>query len=168
MSRRADVAQMGLDVHRKFSKLTGRNAEGDVVLRERLEHADRNTLHRQLKAYPEGTPVVLEGSFGWGWLSDELAAAGREPHLAHSRKVAKWREAKGVVKTNRVDADLLSELWSEGRQNDRWWEVWLAPPEVRDQREWLRYRMSLVRVQTGVKNRIHATLHRHGILHEFF
>jgi transposase len=43
--------------------------------------------------------------------------------------------------------------------------VWLAPPEVRSQREWLRYRMTLVRLQTGLKNRIHAILHRHGIVH---
>ncbi|MGA2584992.1 MAG: hypothetical protein ABSG31_17095 [Tepidisphaeraceae bacterium] len=41
-----------------------------------------------------------------------------------------------------------------------WWEVWLAPQEVRDQRELLRYRMALVRAQTQTKNRIHAILHR--------
>jgi hypothetical protein len=78
--------------------------------------------------------------------------------------VAAWREARGLPKSNRVDADLLSELWG---QQPRWWEVWLAPPEVRDQREWLRYRMALVRIQTGLKNRIHAVLHRHGLVHEF-
>ncbi len=38
---------------------------------------------------------------------------------------------------------------------------------MRDQRESLRYRMSLVKMQTSIKNRIHATLHRHGVLHEF-
>jgi transposase len=57
---------------------------------------------------------------------------------------------------------LLSELWT---QQPRWWEVWLVPPEVRSQREWLRYRMTLVRLQTGLKNRIHAILHRHGIVY---
>jgi transposase len=97
-------------------------------------------------------------------MSDELKACKLDPHLASSRKVAAWRKARGMAKNNKIDADLLSELWSEP---ERWWEVWLAPPEVRDQREWLRYRMSLVRMQTSVKNRIHATLHRHGVLHEF-
>jgi transposase len=106
--------------------------------------------------------VVLEGTFGWGWLSDELSAAGLEPHLASSKKVAAWRDARGLAKSNRTDADLLSELWT---QQPRWWEVWLAPLEVRSQREWLRYRMTLVRLQTGLKNRIHAILHRHGIMH---
>jgi transposase len=43
--------------------------------------------------------------------------------------------------------------------------VWLPPAEVRDQREWLRYRMTLVRLQSGLKNRIHAVLHRHGVIH---
>lgn len=69
-----------------------------------------------------------------------------------------------MAKSNKRDADLISELWS---QQPRWWEVWCAPPEVRDMRELLRYRMSLVRWQTGLKNRIHATLHRHGLVHGF-
>jgi len=42
-----------------------------------------------------------------------------------------------------------------------------VPKVVREQREWLRYRMTLVRMQTGLKNRIHAVLHRHGIIHEY-
>ena len=61
-------------------------------------------------------------------------AAGLDPHLASSRKVAAWRQARGMAKSNRTDADLLSELWD---QQPRRWEVWLAPPEVRDRREWL-------------------------------
>jgi transposase len=107
--------------------------------------------------------VILEGTFGWGWLGDELSAAGLDPHLANSKKVASWRDARGLAKSNRVDADLLSELWN---QQPRWWEVWLAPAEVRGQREWFRYRMSLVKTQTTLKNRIHAVLHRHGIVNE--
>ncbi len=107
---------------------------------------------------------MLEATFGWGWLADELLAAGLDPHLASSRKVAAWRQARGMAKSNRTDADLLSELWS---QQPRWWEVWLAPPEVRDRREWLRYRMALVTMQTALKCRIHAVLHRHGIVHGY-
>ena len=35
------VTQMGLDCHKKFSTVTARDAEGRVVFRTRLEHADR-------------------------------------------------------------------------------------------------------------------------------
>ncbi len=159
----ASVAQLGLDIHRKFSKVTARDGQGKIVWRQRLEHADRPRMREQLADWPAGAAVVLEGTFGWGWMSDELTAAGLDPHLASSGKVAAWRKARGMAKSNRKDADLLSELWSE---QGRWWEVWLAPPEVREQREWLRYRMTLVRTQTALKNRIHAILHRHGILRE--
>lgn len=134
-----------------------------MVWRERLDHRDRDTLREALRVWPEGTPVILEGTFGWGWLSDEMSAAGLDPHLANSKKVASWRDARGLAKSNRVDADLLSELW---HQQPRWWEVWLAPAEVRGQREWFRYRMSLVKAQTMLKNRIHAVLHRHGVVNE--
>jgi transposase len=157
------VSHMGLDCHKNFSRVTARDEQGRIVWRGRLEHGDRQQLRAKLASWPK-VPVVLEGTFGWGWISDELAAAGQEPHLANSRKTAGWRDARGMAKSNRIDSDLLSELWTE---KQRWWEIWLAPAEVRDQREWLRYRMSLVRVQTGIKNRIHAILHRHGILQPF-
>ena len=160
----AKITQAGLDNHRNFSRLTGRDATGKIVFRQRLEHKDRQALREDLGRLPAGTPVVLEGTFGWGWMSDEIKGCGLDRHLSSSRKVAAWREARGMAKNNKIDADLLSELWS---QPERWWEVWLAPPEVRDQREWLRYRMALVKEQTSLKNRIHATLHRHGVLHEF-
>jgi len=160
--RRAAV--VGLDVHRRFSTVTARNAEGKIAWRQRLEHGDRKLLRRYLEDWPGGIPVILESSFGWEWMCEELERAGLEPLLASSRKVAAWRDARGMAKSNRTDADLLSEL---GRERECWWQVWLPPQEVRDRREWLRYRMSLVHLQTGLKNRIHAILHRHGILHDF-
>jgi len=156
------VTQIGLDVHKNFSLASLRDGTGRVVARERLDHADRQALRNRLSHWPEGTPVILEGTFGWGWLSDELLASRLDPHLASSRKTAAWRQGRGLAKSNKIDADLLGELWD---QKPRWWEVWLAPQEVRDQRELLRHRMALVQEQTQVKNRIHAVLHRHGILH---
>jgi len=155
---------VGMDVHRRFSKVTARNAEGKIPWRQRLDHQDRKRLRASLEQWPRDIPVILESSFGWEWMCEELEQAGLKPRLASSRKVAAWRKARGIAKSDRTDADLLSELeW----QTDRWWQVWLPPREVRDRREWLRYRMSLVQQQTGLKNRIHAILHRHGILNEF-
>lgn len=161
MRNMTKVSHVGLDCHKNFSAGTARDADNQILFRFRLEHADRRKLRRELARLPKGTPVVLEGTFGWGWMADELRDVGLQPSLASSRKVAAWREARGLAKSNKIDANLLSELWP---QQPRWWQVWLAPQEVRDQREWLRYRMALVAVQTMTKNRIHATLHRHGII----
>jgi transposase len=164
MQKVQSVTVMGLDSHRKFSVVTGRDSQARIVWRERLEHADRARLRATLAAWPREVPVVLEATFGWGWMSDELLGSGLRPHLASSTKVAAWRKARGLAKSNRIDADLLSELPQQDGQ--RWWEVWLAPPDVREAREWMRYRMTLVGLQSGLKNRVHAVLHRHGIVNE--
>jgi transposase len=155
---------VGLDNHRLFSRLTARDAQNQVLFRQRLEHTDRQRLGQELARFQPGTPFILEGSFGWQWMTDELITLKLDPHLANCRKVDHWREARGTAKNNRIDADLLSELWP---QEPRWWEVWLAPQPVRDWRELLRYRMGLVQIQTMTKNRIHALLHRYGIIHGF-
>lgn len=159
MGTKQSVARIGMDIHRNFSQVTARDGQERIVWRQRLEHRERDGLRRHLASWPAQTPVVLEGSFGWSWLADELAAAGLAPHLASSRKVAAWRDLHGLAKCNRTDADLLSLL---GFEPARLWEVWLPPSAVRQQREWLRYRMTLVQLQTGLKNRMHAILHRHG------
>jgi len=162
------VMNMGLDCHRKFSQVSARDERGKIVWRQRLEHADRAQLRERLAQWPK-VPVVMEASFGWGWISDELVTAGLAPHLANCRKVEAWRrEINSSAKSNRLDADLLGALWTQPLRSDgsRWWEVWLAPREVRDQRELLRYRTGLVQIQTMLKNRIHATLHRHGIVQQ--
>jgi transposase len=164
MQREASVAAVGVDVHYKFSQVTMRDAAGHVVGRERLDHADRQRLRQHLAAWPKGVPVVLEASFGWGWLSDLMEEAGLDPHLANCYKVERMRQARDPAKTNRKDADLLALLPLE---QTRWWEVWRAPPEVRDRREWMRYRSDLVERHVGVKNQVHALFHRHGIFHEF-
>ena len=160
----SNVACAGMDVHYKFSNVTFRDAGGKVVSRQRLDHPDRKQLAERLSRWPRGIPVVMEASFGWGWLSDLVEQTGHDVHLSNCYKVEQMRKARGWVKTNKKDADLVSLLVFE--QSD-WWEVWRAPPEVRNRREQMRFRGDLVGSQTRVKSRIHAIFHRHGIFHEF-
>jgi len=160
----SNVACGGMDVHYKFSNVTFRDSAGKIVRRERLDHPERDQLRERISRWPRGTPVVLEASFGWGWLSDLMAEAGIEVHLSNCYKVEQMRKARGLVKTNKKDADLTSLLPLEAAN---WWEVWRAPRDVRDRREQMRFRGDLVALQTTVKNRIHAMFHRNGIFHEF-
>lgn len=164
MRTEVSVTSIGMDVHYKFSTVSFRDTNGRVVRRERLDHADRPGLIAQIRRWPKGAVVVMEASFGWGWLSDLLVEEGFEVYLSNCYKVEQMRKAHGQVKTNKKDADLLSLLPAEQKP---WWRVWRAPREVRDRREWTRLRMTLVRTQTLTKNRIHAIFHRHGIFHEF-
>ncbi len=160
----SNIVCAGMDVHYKFSNVTFRDASGKVVSHQRLYHPDRRQLVERLSHWPRGIPVVMEASFGWGWLSDILEEAGMEVHLSNCFKVEKMRRARGWVKTNKKDADLVSLLPFELSD---WWEVWRAPSDVRNRREQMRFRSDLVRDQTGAKSRIHAVFHRHGVFHEF-
>ena len=160
----SSVSCGGMDVHYKFSNVTFRDKDGRVVRRERLRHPARDQLRERLSRWPRGTPIVLEASFGWGWLSDLLSEAGLDPYLSNCYKIEQMRKARGWVKTNKKDADMLSLLPFETTD---WWQVWRAPPQVRNRREQMRFRADLVALQTAVKSRIHAIFHRHGLFHEF-
>jgi transposase len=156
---------VGWDLHRKFSRVSLQQKDDDarihVVKRARLEHRDRQAMRDWLAGLPAGTPVAMEGAFGWPWVADLLIELGLDPHLGHPPALKVL--AKHEPKSDRRDADRLGRFWLQGKFP----EAYLAPPDVRRIRERLRYRTALVRLQTGVKNRIHAILHRLGILHDF-
>jgi len=160
----SNVACAGMDVHYKFSNVTFRDGKGEVVQRQRLDHPDRKKLRQRVSQWPPGLQVIMEASFGWGWLSDLLEAQGMHVALSNCFKVEQMRQARGWVKTNKKDADLVSLL---GFERSDWWKVWRAPADVRDRREQMRFRADLVAMQTAVKSRIHAVFHRHGIFHAF-
>ena len=164
MSVYSTVASVGMDVHYKFSSVTFRNEHGQIVRRERLDHPDRERLRERLGQWPKGVPMVMEASFGWGWLSDVMEEAGLTVKLSNCFKVDLMRKLRNDVKTNEKDADLISLLPFESQE---WWKVWRAPKEVRNRREQMRYRADLVALQTMLKNQIHALFHRHGIFYDF-
>jgi transposase len=156
---------IGWDLHRKFSaaSVVARLETGDirVMRRARLDHGDREAIRRWLAQFPSGTPVTMEGAFGWPWVADLLTEMGFDPHLGHPPAIRVL--AKNEAKTDRKDADRLGRLWLEGKFP----QAYLATPEVRQLRERLRYRMALVGLRSGLKNRIQAILHRLGLLHKF-
>jgi transposase len=156
---------VGWDIHRKFSQLSvvERNECGEirVVKRMRLEHVDQAAMRTELERLAPGTPVAMEGAFGWPWIADLLDELGLEPHLGHPPAIKVL--AKNEAKADRVDADRLGRFWLRGIFP----ESYLSTPDVRQLRERLRYRRALVQLRGGRKCRLQAILHRQGILHNF-
>ena len=64
-----------------------------------------------------------------------------------------------VNKTDKLDARGLTTLLRNGTLPT----VWIAPSEVRDERELPRTRMALCKIRVALKNRIHATLAKHNL-----
>jgi len=66
--------------------------------------------------------------------------------------------ASARLKNDKVDAAILAQLL----RADLLPEAWIAPPRVRQLRALLRHRISLVRLATQARNRIHAVAADHG------
>jgi len=62
------------------------------------------------------------------------------------------------VKTDARDSTNLAELL----RMDRLPEAWLAPAQVRELRELVRYRAKLVALRSGLKAQVHAVLAKEG------
>jgi len=147
---------VGIDLHRRRSQIAIVDEHGELTLSRRIVN-DPETF-KELLGDPDGTHVALEATYGWEWLADLLEEAGYEVHLAHPLRVRAIAAAR--VKTDAVDAPTLAHLLRAGLLP----EAYIAPPELRDLRDLLRHRATLVHLRTSIKNRVHALLARQGIL----
>jgi transposase len=85
-----------------------------------------------------------------------IAECGARLHLAHPLGIAGYENRR--VKNDLADATLLADLLRLGRLP----EAWVAPPEVRELREMVRYRAKLGRLRSGLKAQVHQTLGKEG------
>ena len=146
----------GCDAHKRYSVFASVNEKGGPGFSLKVDH-DRALYRRFLGTLPAGSAIAVESVGNWYWMIDEMEKAGHYPLLAHAAK-AKLMMGQ-INKTDKLDARGLARLLRNGTLPS----VWIPPRELRDQRELPRLRMTLVRIRTIVKNRIHATLSKYGI-----
>jgi transposase len=146
---------VGIDVHRKRSQVAVVTGDGTVQLNKNVVNGSEPFL-RLIGDLPSGTPVAFEAAFGWSWLAELLEDYGFDAHLVHPLRCKAIASAR--LKNDKVDAAILAQLL----RADLLPEAWLAPPRVRQLRALLRHRISLVRLGTQLRNRIHAVAADHG------
>jgi transposase len=142
---------VGIDVHRKRSQVAVVTADGKVQVNRNVVNGTEPVL-KLIGGLPAGTPVAFEAAYGWGWLVELLEDYGFDPHLVHPLRCKAIASAR--LKNDKVDAAILAQLL----RADLLPEAWIAPPQVRQLRALLRHRASLVRLGTGLRNRIHAVV----------
>ncbi len=147
---------IGCDAHKHYSQFAVLEEDHTHCKQVRVEH-ERGAIRAFLSEYPEGTPVALESIGNWYWIVEEIEQAGCQALLAHP---AKAKAMMGNVnKTDKLDARGLAILQRNGTLPT----VWIAPSEVRDERELPRTRMALCKIRVALKNRIHATLAKYNL-----
>ncbi len=162
---------VGMDVHVRNSYLHVIDDAGDVVRHGRC----RNTMMDLAKflgpieqgAIERGEPIhaVLESTTNSRAIQRMLVEYGKAAGIDLTAEVLDARKiriiAESVCKCDRLDAKVLGEL---ARSNLKLPTCYMPDDEEFALREHLRARSDLVRMRTMFKNRVHAVLHRRGIL----
>lgn len=147
---------VGIDLHRRRSVIVRRDEHGVTHSTVRVDNSDTEQILAELAAAGPAPEVVVEATNGWYWLVDLLQANGANVHLAHPLG-NNWGNRR--VKNDERDATDLVDLLRLGRLA----EAYVAPPELRQLRELVRFRHKLVSFRTSAKEQIHAVLAKKGV-----
>lgn len=147
---------VGIDLHRRRSVIVIVDQQGNHLSTARVANNPAEVMAAVGVAGPN-PEVVVEATFGWYWLVDLLQESGCRVHLANPSQL-NWGNRR--VKNDERDAlDLVRKL-----RLGELPEAWIAPPEIRQMRELVRYRAKAVRLRSGLKAQVHAVMGKEGVL----
>lgn len=147
---------LGVDCHKRKSFLTAMDQEGAIIGRWNIPNEGKE-LDRIFAKIGNDFSAVLEASSTWPVMYDLLEERVSKVVLAHPLKVKAIAEAQ--IKNDKIDSKILAHLL----RADLIPEAYAPSKETRFKKGLLRYRASLVQIQTSVKNRIHMVLTRNHI-----
>ena len=151
---------IGVDLHKKYSYVTRMTDDGEVNTQERVEH-EPESLAKFVKSLNRNDNVAVEATGNWYYFYELLESKTPNISLAHPLKTRIIAEAR--VKTDKIDSRILAHLLRANLLP----EAYIPSRETRDLRELLRYRASLVKLRTQLKNKIHSILSKNGTLCPF-
>ena len=149
---------LGIDLHKRSSVWVLID-QHKKVLKELNVSCTPEGVSKALAMIPdkESIQAAVEPVCGWRWFSSMLEDEGIDVHIANPYKTRLIAESK--LKNDRVDAKALAELLKA----DYLPLSYKASEVINDARGIVRHRAYLVRVRTGVKNRIHGICARNGL-----
>jgi len=132
------------------------DADGQLVESRKLG-TGRKELEDYFGRLLRPAAVAVEATFNWYYFLDVVEPLGLELHLVHPWKTRAIASAR--IKHDQLDSRILAELLRTGFLA----EAWIAPREVREQRQLLRHRARSVQWATRAKNGVYGVVNRQGI-----
>jgi transposase len=146
---------VGIDLHSNNSYVVISDETDKILYKKRLEN-DWKAIYKELEAYRESiVGVVVESTYNWYWLVDQLKENGYTVHLANPNAIQQYSGLKYT--DDHTDAAWLAQLLRLKLLR----EGHIYPKEKRGMRELLRRRMVLVRQQTSTVLGIQSMLTRY-------
>lgn len=153
---KASMYYIGLDIHKKTIAWCTKLADGTVVASGIVKGSPK-ALEDWARSIKHPWTGVMEATLFTAWIYDFLKPHAHKLLVAHPGKVKAISTAK--KKSDRIDAAILADLLRANLVP----EVWMAPPEMRQPRDLLRYRTTMVQLATKMKNKISGLLMMNGI-----
>ena len=152
------MIHIGVDHHKKESQVVAMNDLGEIYWDGKLA-SEREAFKSLKESLPPEEPIqsVLEAGRNWGILYDTLEDLGFNPILANPLKMRLIAET--FTKTDKIDATTHAIILKAGLTP----RVHVPSRDVRDQKNLLRQRFYLVKLQTALKNRVHNILDRNHL-----
>lgn len=147
---------IGIALHKAKSFVTRMDARGQILEQVNLAHAS-GALQQYLQTLPADARLAVEATGNWMWLYELIEDQHPNLVLAHPLKTRAIASAR--IKTDKIDATTLAYLL----RTELLPTAYIPPRAIRDQRERLRYRASLIRLRTQVKNKIAAIVRKTGV-----
>lgn len=151
---------IGVDYHKKYVVATMMDEAGKIREQKKISN-DPGVLTEYARSLPKGSKIALEATEGWYHFYEMIEDICPDITLAHPLKTRAIAEAR--IKTDKVDSAMLAHLLRANLLP----RSYIPPREIRDMREVLRYRASLVSLRTSVKNKVHAILSKNGVRMEY-
>ena len=157
-----ETRYLGIDVGKKLCQACIMDEEGSVRDEFRFNNASDGIQDLLDRASPTECKAVLESTGNlWIRLYEALENHGVEVKLANPNKTKAI--ASATIKTDKLSARILAHLLRANLVA----ECYVPPREVRATRALLRQRTSLIKIQTMVKNQVHALLDKYGFKSEW-
>ncbi len=106
------MLHVGLDMHKRSSRVVVLDDDGVEQDRRTLHHDDRAAMAEYFGALAGKAVVTVEAMRSWYWLVDLLDEQAVTRKLAHPSKVRLIAES--TVKTDTIDASTLAQLERTG------------------------------------------------------
>lgn len=149
---------IGVDFHPEFQQMASVDTGTGEFEERRLQHREEaESFYRELTAGGAQVRVGMEASGHARWFERLLAELNFELWIGDAAKIRTKRVRK--QKTDRQDAQLISQLLLE----DRFPRIWVPSWENRDLRQLLWHRHRMVQARTRIMNQLQAVALNEGL-----
>ena len=146
---------IGLDLHKKSIFATVLGSDGKILARTKIGSKSRDiAYYLKSQGNKDEISVAMEASYNWQYFYRAAEGLADNIVLAHPLKTRIIGEAK--IKTDKIDSAALAHML----RADMLPAAYVPKRSTMQDKMLLRSRISLVRIRTQIKNKIHSIIDR--------